>query len=241
MMRPDGREIDEIRPLAFELAPIVYPEGSVLIKQGNTWVLCAVTVQEEVPHWRKGSGDGWLTAEYAMLPRSTRSRVSRSHVQGGRAKEISRLIGRSLRRAVALDQIGERTLIVDCDVLQADGGTRTASVTGGYVAVALALHKLIQDNVLPASALQQPVAAISAGVVEGEARLDLSYAEDSRAEVDLNLVMDAAGRLVEVQGTAEGEPVPRRVLNRLLDLAAQGIESVIREQREALRCAGITI
>jgi ribonuclease PH len=240
-MRPDGRANAELRPLSFELSPIKYAEGSTIVRMGETHVLCAVTVERGVPRWRRGQGKGWLTAEYALMPRSTKTRTPRQHIEGGRAQEIRRLIGRSLRRAVDFERLGESTLIVDCDVMQADGGTRTAAIDGGYVAVALALAPLMASGDLPAGVLRQPTAAISVGILEGEPRLDLAYAEDVNAEMDLNVVMDAAGRFIEVQGTAEGEPVSRSQLDALLDLAAEGIQTVIREQREVLSCAGIEL
>lgn len=238
-MRPDGRANAELRPLSFELSPTKYAEGSTIVRMGETHVLCAVTVERGVPRWRRGQGKGWLTAEYALMPRSTQTRTPRTHIEGGRAQEIRRLIGRSLRRAVDFELLGEMTLIVDCDVMQADGGTRTAAINGGYVAVALALKSLIASDDLPPGVLRRPTGAISVGIVEDEPRLDLAYAEDVNAEMDLNVVMDAAGRFVEVQGTAEAEPVPRTRLDVLLDLAAEGIEMVIRSQREVLLCAGI--
>ncbi|MGC9357837.1 MAG: ribonuclease PH [Anaerolineae bacterium] len=238
-MRVDGRAPDELRPVEIELAPIAYPEGSALIRMGQTWVLCAVTAQHGVPRWRQGTGEGWLTAEYALLPRSTRQRTPRRHIEGGRAQEIRRLIGRSLRRAVDLTLLGERTLFVDCDVLQADGGTRTASITGGYVAVAQAIHYLVEEGKVPAETLLPPVAAISAGVVDDKSLLDLNYHEDSRAQVDLNVVMDAKGRFIEVQGTAEGDPIPRDILDALLSLSAPGVETLIHEQRKVLAWTGL--
>lgn len=232
--RPDGRWPDELRPVDFTLGYIKYPEGSVLIEVGQTRVLCNVTVEERVPHWLEGEGSGWLTAEYALLPRSTHERTSReTDGLGGRTQEIRRLIGRSLRAAVDLDLLGERLLIVDCDVLQADGGTRTASITGGYVAVALALRRLADQDVAPPETLRQSVAAVSVGIVDGEARLDLCYAEDSEADVDLNVAMTGEGRLVEIQGTAEGKPFSREDLDHLLSLAAQGIGRLV-QQQEAL-------
>ncbi len=236
-MRIDGRAPDEIRPVSVELAPLKYPEGSALIRIGDTWVLCTATVEERVPRWRRGSGAGWLTAEYALLPRSTQDRTRRSHIDGGRAQEIRRLIGRSLRRAVDLSALGDRMIIVDCDVLQADGGTRTASITGGYVAVALALHPLMEQGTLPAHVLAPPVAAISLGVVDGKRLLDLNYAEDVRAQVDLNVVMDAEGRFIEIQGTAEGDPISRETLDALLSLSVPGIQALVEAQQEALACA----
>ncbi len=237
--RPDGRRPDELRPVSFTVGYVDYPEGSVLIELGRTRVLCNVSVEESVPAWmaRGGSpgGGGWLTAEYALLPRSTHTRTPREH-RGprGRTQEIRRLIGRSLRTCVDLKLLGERTLVVDCDVLQADGGTRTAAVTGGYVAVAVALRRLAGQGVVPPEVLRPPVAAVSVGVVDGEVRLDLCYAEDRDAEVDLNVVTVADGRLVEVQGTAERAPFSRETLNHMLDLAAGGIAHLVRRQREAL-------
>jgi len=233
--RTDGRRPDELRPVSLVLNYVEYPEGSVLIELGRTRVLCNVSVEEGVPGWMAGGGTGWLTAEYALLPRATHSRTPRE-TRGlrGRTQEIRRLIGRSLRAAVDLDMLGERMLVVDCDVLQADGGTRTAAITGGYVAVALALHRMIAKGLLPTEVLRPPVAAISVGVVGGEVWLDLCYAEDHDAEVDLNIVMTDDGHLVEVQGTAEGPPFSREILGRMLDLAARGIAGLIQHQREAL-------
>lgn len=233
--RPDSRRPDELRLVRFTLDYVEYPEGSVLIEIGQTRVLCNVSVEEQVPTWMYGSGSGWLTAEYAMLPRSTHTRTRRE-VNGlrGRTQEIRRLIGRSLRAGVDLDLLGERTLIVDCDVLQADGGTRTGAITGGYVAVALALRRLAERGVIPPETLKPPVAAISVGVVDGEVCVDLCYAEDRAAEVDLNVVMAGSGRLIEVQGTAEGTPFSRETLNRMLDAAARSITDLIQLQHEAL-------
>ncbi len=233
--RPDGRLHSELRPVNFTLDYVEYAEGSVLIKMGRTRVLCNVSVEERAPAWMVGQGSGWLTAEYALLPRSTHTRTRRENLGlRGRTQEIRRLIGRSLRAAVDLEILGERILIVDCDVLQADGGTRTAAITGSYVAVALALRRLAEQGLVPPEALKVPVAAVSVGVVNGEVQLDLCYEEDHNAEVDLNVVMTADGRLVEVQGTAEGTPFSRSVLDRMLDLAEQGISSLIQYQREAL-------
>ena len=207
----------------------------MLIEVGRTRVLCNVSVEDGVPRWMENRGAGWLTAEYALLPRSTHTRTPREiHGLRGRTQEIRRLIGRSLRAAVGLNLLGERTLVVDCDVLQADGGTRTAAVTGGYVALALALRRLAEQGLVPPEVLRPPVAAVSVGVVNGEVWLDLCYAEDHDAEVDLNVVITDDGRLVEVQGTAEGVPFSRKTLNRMLDLAADGIARLIERQREAL-------
>ncbi len=233
--RPDGRGNDQARPVTFTLDYVTYPEGSVLIEMGETRVLCNASIEADVPRWLEGRGSGWLTASYALLPRSTHTRTPReTDGLGGRTQEIRRLIGRSLRAAVDLDLLGERMLILDCDVLQADGGTRTAAITGGYVAVALALRRLTEEGLLSPHVLRMPVAAISVGVVEGEVRLDLCYAEDRDAEVDLNLAMTEEGHLIEVQGTAEGSPFSRRTLDRMLNLGEQGIRHLIQCQKDAL-------
>lgn len=233
--RPDGRERNELRPVRFKLDYVEYPEGSVLIEMGRTRVLCNLTIQNRVPSWRIGSGKGWLTAEYALLPRSTHTRTRRE-TRGlrGRTQEIRRLIGRSLRAAVDLSQLGERTLILDCDVIQADGGTRTAAITGGYLALALAVRRLSPQGILKPKLLRRPVAAVSVGVVQDQILLDLCYEEDKKAEVDLNLAMTDDGRFVEVQGTAEGAPFSRSALDRMLTLAEQGITTLLSLQREAL-------
>ncbi len=234
-MRADGRRWDEIRPVRMTPGFVDYAEGSVLIEVGNTRVLCNATVEESVPRWRAGSGAGWVTAEYAMLPRATQQRTQReTWGLGGRTQEIRRLIGRSLRAAVDLTRLGERTIILDCDVLQADGGTRTAAITGGYVALALAVKRLVEQGAVRPDILLTPVAAISLGVVDGELLLDLCYAEDSAATADFNVVMTGNGRLVEVQGTAEGEPFPRQVVDAVLDLAQQGIARLLALQRQVL-------
>ena len=240
-MRSDGRAYDELRAISIECSPNRYAEGSALIRVGETHVLCTVSIQEKVPPWLQGRGNGWLTAEYSLLPRSTHTRTPRKHTQGGRAQEIRRLIGRSLRRAVDLDLLDGRTLIVDCDVLQADGGTRTTSIIGGYIAVALAMQTLIANKGIPKQALLPPIAAISVGMVEGQTCLDLAYEEDANADMDLNVVMDAAGRFVEVQGTAERTPVERDKLDALLNLASRGIETIIDIQREVLACVGLEV
>ena len=236
-MRPDGRAFDELRPVKLTPHYSRYPEGSVLIEMGDTRVLCNVTVQEEAPPWLRGSpGRGWVTAEYAMLPRATPTRTPReTNGPNARSQEIRRLIGRALRASVDLGRLGERTFTVDCDVLQADGGTRTAAVTGAYVALALALRPLVARGLVDPAARLSPVAAVSVGVVDGESRLDLAYAEDSRAEVDFNVVMNARGEYVEVQGTAEGRPCPRGTLDRLLALAEHGIAQLLTLQAETLR------
>jgi ribonuclease PH len=235
MARLDGRANDELRPVRITPGYLDYAEGSALIEMGATRVLCAVSVEARVPPWLQGQWQGWLTAEYAMLPRSTQARTPRETLRPrGRTQEIRRFIGRSLRAAVDLEALGERTLIVDCDVIQADGGTRTAAVTGGYVALGLAVETLIRGGLLPPHVLRRAVAAVSVGIVEGEALLDLCYDEDSRAEVDVNVVMTAQGKYVEVQSTAEGAPFTRGTMDRLLDLAEGGIQELLEFQREVL-------
>ncbi len=236
--RFDGRAADALRSIRITPDFVDYPEGSVLFEMGKTRVLCNVTVEEGVPKWMSGRGTGWLTAEYAMLPRATHTRSPReTNGLKGRTQEIRRLVGRSLRAAVDLTQLGERTILVDCDVLQADGGTRTASVNGGYVAVGLALQRLAANGVITVDTLLAPVAAISVGNIAGVPLLDLCYEEDHQAEVDLNVVMTATGRFIEVQGTAEGEPFERAMLDAMLALAEKGIGEIIDFQRQALRTA----
>ena len=240
MARVDGRADDELRPVRFVTDFIAYPEGSVLVETGGTRVLCNVSVEDKAPTWREASGGGWLTAEYAMLPRATHTRTPRSAgAEGARSQEIRRLIGRALRPAVNLERLGARTLTIDCDVLQADGGTRTAAVTGSYVAVALALSRLIKTGSLAPDVLIMPVAAVSVGLVGGRPLLDLCYAEDAAAEADLNVVMAGDGRFVEVQGTAEKAPFDRSTLGQLLDLAEAGIRRLLRHQQAALAGAGL--
>lgn len=232
-MRFDGRRPDQLRPL--EIVPDYqkHAEGSALVKLGDTWVLCAASVEQGVPHFLVGKGQGWLTAEYAMLPRSTHTRSKRD--PGGRGKEIQRLIGRSLRAAVDLKFLGERTIHVDCDVLSADGGTRVASITGAWVALALAIGKLVRTGALAdARALRPPVAAVSVGIVGGEVVLDLPYVEDSKADVDMNVVGTEDGALIEVQGTAEHGAFDRRQLDSMLDLAAVGIRELVVAQRDVV-------
>ncbi len=240
MTRFDGRLPNHLRPIQFETNFTKWAEGSVLTKFGDTHVLCNVSLEDSLPGWLKYSDNphGWLTAEYAMLPRSTQTRTRREQRwPKGRTQEISRLIGRSLRMAVDLDVLGERTLTIDCDVLQADGGTRTAAITGGYVATALALKPLIAAGELPETVLRNQVAAISVGIVAGESLLDLPYVEDVAAEADFNVVMTAAGDLIEVQGTAEKEPFPRAKLDELVDLAALGIAELTKMQTAVLEKA----
>jgi len=240
MGRVDGRADDELRPVRFVTDFVAYPEGSVLVETGGTRVLCNVSVEDKAPAWREASGGGWLTAEYAMLPRATHTRTPRSAgAEGARSQEIRRLIGRALRPAVNLERLGARTLTIDCDVLQADGGTRTAAITGSYVAVALALSRLIKAGTLSPDVLVMPVAAVSVGLVGGRPLLDLCYAEDAAAEADLNVVMAADGRFVEVQGTAEKAPFDRLALGQLLDLAEAGVRQLLRYQQAALAEASL--
>ncbi len=237
MDRSDGRMKDELRPLTFQKGFSEYAEGSVLAKFGKTHVLCNVTLDDSLPNWLRRSPEkqGWLTAEYALLPRSTQRRVRRERRwPKGRTQEISRLIGRSLRMAVDLKLLGERQLIVDCDVLQADGGTRTAAITGAWIAVRLALQPLIDGGVIDSAVLRRHIAAISVGVVNGTPMLDLAYDEDISADVDLNIVMTSRGEIIEIQGTAEKNPLERPVLDELVDLAWIGIEQICLSQQEAL-------
>lgn len=235
--RTDGRKADELRPCRITPGYLPYAEGSALIEMGNTRVICSASVEERVPPFLRNRGTGWVTAEYAMLPRATLQRTSRETGRGGpsgRTHEIQRLIGRSLRAIVNTTILGERTITLDCDVLQADGGTRTASITGAYVAFALACHRLQRTNKLARSPLTGEVAAISVGIVEGTPLLDLKYDEDSRAGVDMNVICTGDGRFIEVQGTAEGEPFTREEMDELLLLARQGIDHLIKAQRAAL-------
>ncbi len=239
--RSDGRTADELRPLVFEVDYTDHPLGSVLCSMGRTRVLCTVCEELSVPGWLRGSGRGWLTAEYSMLPGATDRRADREAARGrlsGRTMEIQRLIGRSLRAVVPLESLGERTLWVDCDVLQADGGTRTASISGAFVALALALGRLDRRKALEGPPLRDQVAAISVGVVGGSPMLDLPYEEDARAEVDMNVVATGSGRFVEVQGTGEDGTFDRDELGALLDLAQSGIERIVARQREAIEGAG---
>jgi ribonuclease PH len=237
MPRPDGRADDALRPVRITRNWLDHAEGSVLVEFGKTRVLCAASVTEGVPRWRKGTGLGWVTAEYAMLPRSTHTRSDRESVKGrigGRTHEISRLVGRSLRAAIDYKALGENTVVIDCDVLQADGGTRTAAITGAYVALADAVSWLRERGALVSEPLVTSVAAVSVGVIHGVPRLDLCYEEDVSAETDMNVVCTGDGRFVEVQGTAEGAPFDRIELDALLDLAVQGCDELARRQQEAL-------
>jgi ribonuclease PH len=236
MSRTDGRAADELRPVRITRNWLDHPAGSVLVEFGRTRVLCAASAAEGVPRWRRGSGLGWVTAEYAMLPASTNTRTDRESVKGrigGRTHEISRLIGRSLRAVVDYRALGENTIVLDCDVLQADGGTRTAAITGAYVALADAVDRLRGAGALTGEPLRGSVAAVSVGIVGGQPLLDLCYVEDSTADTDLNVVMTGDGRFVEVQGTAEGEPFDRSVLTGLLDLATVGCGRLTELQAQA--------
>jgi len=235
--RTDGRASNELRPVKIALDFLPYAEGSVLIEMGNTRVVCAASLEDRVPPFLRNTGHGWLTAEYAMLPRSTQTRTSREIGRGGpsgRTHEIQRLIGRSLRAVADMKALGERTLTIDCDVLQADGGTRTAAITGAYVAFALAGTHLFRSGKVSKSIVQNQVAAVSVGIVDGTPLLDLKYDEDSRAEVDMNVVCTDDGRFIEVQGTAEREPFTRAQMDALLALASAGISELVRLQRDVL-------
>lgn len=235
-MRFDGRANDEMRPVLITPGYLDYPEGSALIEVGRTRVICTATIEERVPMWLREQDQGWVTAEYGMLPRATHQRTMReTRGPRDRTQEIRRLIGRSLRAAVDLRLLGERMATVDCDVIQADGGTRTASITGGYVALAIALRRLIKGGLLAPRVLGAPVAAVSVGVVQNELLLDLNYEEDSQAQVDFNVVMNGAGKYVEVQGTAEHGPFSRESMDELLKLAEKGITELLQLQREAYK------
>jgi ribonuclease PH len=237
MPRPDGRSHDQLREVRMTRGWLEHAEGSVLIEFGSTRVLCAASVAEDVPRWRRGSGLGWVTAEYAMLPRATNTRGDRESIKGrpgGRTQEISRLVGRSLRACVDAKALGENTVIIDCDVLQADGGTRTAAVTGGYVALADAVGWLAERKRCKGDPLTASVAAVSVGIIDGEPRLDLCYAEDVAAQTDMNVVCTGDGQFVEIQGTAEREPFSRELLDQLLGLGVAGCAELTRAQRAAL-------
>jgi len=236
-VRTDGRAPDELRPVKITLDFLPYAEGSVLIEMGNTRVVCAASLEDRVPPFLRNTGHGWLTAEYSMLPRSTQTRTSREIGRGGpsgRTHEIQRLIGRSLRAVADMKALGERTLTIDCDVLQADGGTRTAAITGAYVAFALATSRLVKSGKISKSIALNQVAAVSVGVVDNAPLLDLKYDEDSRAEVDMNVVCTGDGRFIEVQGTAEREPFTRAQMDELLALAGAGISELVKLQRNVL-------
>ena len=236
MQRPSGRENNQLRDVKITRNYTIHAEGSVLIECGNTKVLCNASVEDRVPAWLRGKGKGWVTAEYGMLPRSTGSRMRReasSGKQGGRTLEIQRLIARSLRAVVDLKALGERIITVDCDVIQADGGTRTASITGAYVAMVDAVNKLLSEGVIKKNPIYGEIAAVSVGIYEGEAVLDLDYPEDSNAETDMNVVMNEAGHFIEIQGTAEGHAFRRDEMNQMLDLAEKGINELMHAQQKA--------
>ncbi len=235
--RPSGRASDQLRPIAIERSFTRHAEGSVLIAMGDTKVICTASVEEKVPAFLKGVGRGWLTAEYGMLPRSTHTRTQREAAAGkqsGRTQEIQRLIGRALRAVVDLSKLGERTVQIDCDVIQADGGTRCASITGAFIAAHDCIAKLRERGVLATNPVRDHIAAVSVGIYQGTPVLDLDYPEDSACETDMNVVMTGSGGLIEVQGTAEGEPFSRAQLDELLLLAERGIQQLVRAQREAL-------
>jgi ribonuclease PH len=240
MIRADGRRPHEIRPVTIEPGYLAHAEGSALITMGGTTVLCAVTVEDRVPRFALGSGNGWITAEYGMLPRSTLTRTSRERSSSsGRTAEIQRLIGRSLRSVARLDLLGERTYTVDCDVIRADGGTRTASITGAYVALLQAMQKLVESKAYSSLPVHCAVAAISAGVIDGVSLLDLPYEEDYRAALDFNVVGTEAGELVEVQGTGESHPFTRAQMDEILELCDAGLRELFAAQRAALATIGI--
>jgi ribonuclease PH len=242
--RADGRHDRELRPLLVQVGPQRNPEGSVLYRAGGTTVLLACSIEDRVPPFLEGRGTGWITAEYAMHPRANpdrRQKRTGGDRVDGRSQEIQRLIGRSLRAAVDLDKLGERTLTLDCDVLDADGGTRTASITGGSIAVAIALSRLLARKLVKPGVLRSNVAAVSVGLIDGRPLLDLPYIEDSRAQVDLNVVGDGRGNVIEVQGTAEGLPMQRKELDQMIDLALEGITSLAQKQEQALRDADVDL
>ncbi|MEA2001382.1 MAG: ribonuclease PH [Actinomycetota bacterium] len=227
----DERKVDELRPVVIRRGYTEMTPGSVLVEMGKTRVLCTVSIEKDVPPWMRGTGKGWVTAEYSMLPGSSRQRVSRRSISGGRTKEIQRLIGRSLRAAIDEEAMGEMMARVDCDVLQADGGTRTASITGAWVALADAFDQMVDEGLLESSPIVDHIAAVSVGVVDGAVLLDLEYKEDVSADTDCNVVMTGSGRFVEVQGTAEGVAFDRTELDRMLDLASAGIATLVEQQK----------
>lgn len=242
MSRTNGRQSGELRPVTITPNFNPYAEGSVLIEFGNTKVICTASVEEKVPPFMKGQGKGWITAEYAMLPRATQIRNQREAVKGklsGRTMEIQRLIGRSLRSVVNLNAFGERTITLDCDVIQADGGTRTTSITGAFVAMAIAMKKLADNGKLAKLPILDYLASVSAGIIDGEPRVDLNYEEDSRAKVDMNIVMTGSGAFVEIQGTGEEAPFSRDELDRLIALSELAIQELIAKQKRVLESAGI--
>jgi ribonuclease PH len=234
-MRGDTRKNNELRPLKFTKDYLIHPEGSVLVEFGNTKVICTASVESDVPKFLKKTGSGWVTAEYSMLPRSTNTRSKRERQKiGGRTAEIQRLIGRSLRAVVDLKLLSEKSIVVDCDVIQADGGTRTAAISGGYVALADAIHKMIKEGILSQNPIKDSLAAVSLGLVNDELHLDLQYSEDVNAQVDMNLVMTGSGELVEVQGTAEGKTFTPAQLQEMVDYGWRGIQMIIQKQNEVL-------
>lgn len=236
-MRPSGRKPNQLREIKFTCGYTKHAEGSVLVEFGDTRVLCTASIDKTVPRFLKGKGEGWVTAEYGMLPRSTHTRMNReasTGKQGGRTMEIQRLIGRSLRAAIDLKALGENTITIDCDVLQADGGTRTASITGGFITLSLAIHKMLEQKIIKSNPLYGQVASISVGIYNGIPILDLDYDEDSNAETDMNVVMNDAAAFIEIQGTAEGHAFRKDELNAMLELAATGIEQLLEKQRIAI-------
>ena len=235
-MRTDGRKADELRKIKITRNYIKSAEGSVLIQMGDTWVICTATVENSVPPFLRGKGTGWVTAEYAMLPRSSGQRIQRERSKvGGRTHEIQRLIGRALRSVVDMKALGERSVLIDCDVVQADGGTRTASITGAYIALVDALRHVKKQGLIEHVPVLDYLAAVSVGIVDGKPLLDLCYTEDSGAEVDMNLVMTGKGKIVEVQGTAEGDPFSKAELTKLLELGEKGIKALVKKQKEVLK------
>ncbi|MGB3328979.1 MAG: ribonuclease PH [Thermomicrobiales bacterium] len=240
MRRSYDRATDQLRPVSIEANPMPYAEGSALVKLGETHVICTASVDEQVPRWMKGKGTGWVTAEYSMLPRATKERTDREAAkgrQGGRTVEIQRLIGRALRAAVDMKALGERQITIDCDVVRADGGTRCASITGGYVALAIACEALVREKKIRQNPLQSMIAAVSVGVVSGAPVLDLDYREDAKADVDANIVMTDKGQFVELQGTAEHNPFDYRTLETMLALASTGLDELFAAQRAAIATA----
>ena len=236
-MRNSGRENNQLREIEFVTNFNPYAEGSCLVKYGNTHVVCTASVEEKVHSWLKGQEKGWVTAEYAMLPRSTQTRVQREVKKpSGRTQEIQRLIGRSLRAVVDLEKMKDICITVDCDVLQADGGTRVASVSGGFVAMYLALEKLVKEGKLPENPIREFVAAVSCDIYNGQAVLDVDYEEDSNSQVDMNFIMTESGKIVEIQGTAEGEPFEEKEFNELMSLGKEGIKQIIAKQKDVLKC-----
>ena len=240
-MRPSGRNPDQMRPVTFKQNFTKHAEGSVLVSFGDTRVICTATVDKRIPRWMERGQGGWITAEYGMLPRSTNTRMGREAArgkQGGRTMEIQRLIGRSLRAAVNLEKLGEHTITLDCDVIQADGGTRTASISGAFVALSSAIQKMMTEGELEENPITHAVASISVGIYQGTPVLDLDYAEDSSAETDMNIVMNDAAGFIEIQGTAEGTPFSNAEMDQMLDLARKGISEIIAIQRQAVGQAG---